>query len=50
MQGRLGWAESPPLGAKEQVAYVHILWMAFPGEGQALSCSWFELDSVLLLR
>lgn len=38
--------------AREQVAYVHILWDGYPlrllGEGQALSCSWFELDKLLL--
>lgn len=43
MEGCLGRTESPAL-----VHMFTFCGMAFLGEGQALSCSWFELDTVLL--
>lgn len=48
MQGCLGQTESPPLVPESRLHMFTFCGMAFLGEGQALSCSWFELDTVLL--
>lgn len=38
----------PSLGGESRLHMFTFCGMAFLGEGQALSCSWFELDTVLL--
>lgn len=47
--GTPGLERVPSFSAREQVAYVHILWGGFPLRCWALFCSWSELDKLKAL-